>query len=338
LKGRFALARELNSKPSVTRLPQLSLALALAGVLTGGVLQAQNSQEPTPGPALTFKSGVDLVSVSVVVKDQKGRPVTGLSRKNFELFDSGRLREIADFRSEAGTISVAVLLDTSGSMHISGKWDSALDAVKKIAGELERASDHSALFTFDNQLHVVQPFSTSPSKLVDALSRVQPWGSTAMFDAIAETSKRLEAEGVARRAIIVITDGLDNRSRLDATDVSATASAIDVPVYSFVVSSSLDRQSDEAAAESGALTPSRGTLDDLSRWTGGASFVSSTPMERASAVKQIITELRHQYVMTFESGSPAGWHPLLVRVRESNNLVVRARSGYMAGPRAGGRS
>jgi hypothetical protein len=61
-------------------------------------------------------------------------------------------------------------------------------------------------------------------------------------------------------------------------------------------------------------------------------------METTTAVKQIVTELRHQYVMTFESGSPAGWHPLLVRVRESNNLVVRTRSGYIAGPRWSGRS
>src|SRR5262249_31696142 len=115
-------------------------------------------------------------------------------------------------------------------------------------------------------------------------------------------------------------------------------SAIDVPVYSFVVSSPLDRLNDDTAAESGALTPSRGTLDDLSRWTGGASFVSATPMETTTAVKQIITEPRDPYGMTIESGSPAGWHPLLVRVRESNNFVVRTRSGYIAGPRFSGRS
>jgi Ca-activated chloride channel family protein len=321
----------------VTRLAPLALVFALAGAITGAVPAAQNGQDTPRQPGLTFKSGVDLVSVSVVVKDQKGRPVTGLSRKNFELFDAGRLREISDFRSDSSAVSVAVLLDTSGSMRISGKWESARDAVAKIVGELDRGRDHIALFTFDNQLHVVQPFTTSPSDVVGALNKVQPWGSTAMFDAIAETSKRLEAEGGARRAIVIITDGLDNRSKLDATDVSATASAIDVPVYSFVVSSALDRP-EEVLSESGALTPSRGTLDDLSRWTGGASFVSTTPIERASAVKQIVTELRHQYVMTFESGAPAGWHPLLVRVREANNLVVRTRSGYMAGPRASGRS
>ena len=305
---------------------------------TGGVPQSQNGQESPTGPGLTFKSGVDLVSVSVVVKDQKGRPVTGLSRKNFELFDAGRPRQIEDFRSEASDVSVAVLLDISGSMHISGKWDRARDAVIKIAGELEKGRDHIALFSFDNQLHVVQPFTTSPSEVVTALNRVRPWGSTAMFDAIAETSRQLEGQGAARRAIVVITDGLDNRSKLDATDVSATASSIDVPVYSFVVSSPLDHLNDDVAAESGALTPSRGTLDDLSRWTGGASFVTTSAMEATMAVRQIITELRHQYVMTFESGSPAGWHPLLVRVREGNNFVVRTRSGYMAGPHASSRS
>jgi len=323
----------------VTRLLPLTLALAVAAALIGAPLKTLSAQETSaPPPALTFKSGVDLVSVSVVVKDQKGRPVTGLSRKNFELFDSGRQRNIADFRSEASFVSVAVVLDTSGSMHISGKWNSARDAVMKIASELQPGRDRLALFAFDNQLHVVQPFTTSPSDVIAALNRVQPWGSTAMFDAIAQTSKQLEVDGASRRAIVVITDGLDNRSKLDATDVSATASAIDVPVYSFVVSSSLDHLNEETAAESGALTPSRGTLDDLSRWTGGASFVSATPLETATAVKQIVTELRHQYVMTFESGSPAGWHPLLVRVRESNNFVVRTRSGYMAGPRSSGRS
>ena len=307
------------------------LAAALLAFSLGALVEGHAAQEQAPP---TFKAGVDLVSVSVVVKNQKGRPVTGLSRKDFELFDTGRMKAITDFRADASSVSVAVLLDTSGSMHISGKWNAARDAVSRLAGELQNGRDHIALFTFDNELHVVQPFTTSPGDIVKALGRVQPWGSTAMFDAVSEAGKRLAAEGGERRAIVVVTDGLDNRSRLDATDVSAAASAIDVPVYSFVVSSTLDRMSDEIAAESGALTASRGTLDDLSRWTGGASFVSTTPMETATAVNQIVTELRNQYVMTFESGAPAGWHPLLVRVHEGNNFVVRTRSGYMAGPRS----
>jgi len=314
----------------MARLVVMFLTFSL-GALSIGTL----SQEADPPP--TFKAGVDLVSVSVVVNNNHGRPVTGLSRKDFELFDAGRQRDIADFRAEATPVSVAVLLDTSGSMHISGKWTAAREAVTKLAAELERGRDRVALFAFDSELHVVQPFTTSPSDVVGALARVEPWGSTALFDAVAQTGTRLAEDGGTRRAIVVITDGLDNRSRLDATAVSAAASAVDVPVYSFVVSSPLDHLNDGAAAGDGGAVRPRGTLDDLSRWTGGALFVSSTPMEAATAVKQIVTELRHQYVMTFESGAPAGWHPLLVRVHEGSNFVVRTRSGYVAGPRASGR-
>src|SRR2546430_16742548 len=124
----------------MTRLVATLLTLSL------GALADVAGQEQAPP---TFKAGVDLVSVSVTVKNQKGRPVTGLSRKDFQLFDSGRMRDIADFRSEASAVSVAVLLDMSGSMHISGKWDAAKDAVAKLAEELERGRDHIALFAFD---------------------------------------------------------------------------------------------------------------------------------------------------------------------------------------------
>ncbi len=316
------------------RLAALLITLAL-GAAAVHATTIQNGQDAAQPP--TFKAGVDLVSLSVVVSNQKGRPVTGLSRKDFELFDAGRQRAIADFHAEATPVYVAVLLDTSGSMHISGKWTAARDAATQLALELQPGRDHVALFTFDSQLHAVQPFTTSPPEIIGGLSRVEPWGSTALFDAVAQTSKELAAEGGARRAIVVITDGFDNRSRLDATDVSAAASAIDVPVYSFVVSSPLDHPDSAAASDGGPARPARGTLDDLSRWTGGALFVSRTPTASMTAAKQIVTELRHQYVMTFESSAPAGWHPLLVRVHDGNNLVVRTRSGYMAGPPSGGR-
>jgi Ca-activated chloride channel family protein len=272
------------------------------------------------GQAPTFKAGVDLVSVSVVVKNQKGRLVPGLSRTDFELFDAGRMRDIADLRAEASPVSVAVLLDTSGSMRIGGKWAAARDAVARVASQLQAGRDRIALFAFDNELRVVQPFTTSPSDALRALNSVEPWGSTAMFDAVSATGRRLAEESGTRRAIVVITDGLDNRSRLDAAGVAAAVSAVDVPVYSVVVSAPRDEQ-----------------LSELSRGTGGVSFVSSTPMDTTAAVGQIVTELRSQYVMTFESGTPAGWHPLLVRIHENTEFVVRTRSGYMAGPRTGGR-
>src|SRR5471032_2965527 len=218
----------------MTRLAALPLMLALAGVLTAERTPGQDTRPPT------FKTGVDLVSVSVVVNNHNGRPVMGLSRKDFQLFDSGLIRDIADFRSDTTPVSVLVLLDASGSMRIGGKWSAARSAVTALAAELERGRDRMALFAFDSSLHVIQPFTTSPADLVAALDKVEPWGSTALFDAVAQAGTLLSAEGGSRRAIVVITDGIDTRSRLDAIKASAAASAIDVPVYSFVVSSPPD--------------------------------------------------------------------------------------------------
>jgi len=86
-----------------------------------------------------------------------------------------------------------------------------------------------------------------------------------------------------------------------------------------------------------SATRSAGTLENLSQWTGGALFQGSTSAESDAAVRQIVSELRNQYVLSFESGTPAGWHPLMVRVRDGK-YVVRTRSGYVAGPKASGQS
>src|SRR3954469_7622335 len=113
---------------------------ALLTLLLGAFLHANAARSGAQDTAVqppAFKTGVDLVSVSVTVKNNKGRPVTGLARKDFELFDAGRVKAITDFRSEASDVSVAVLLDTSGSMHISGKWNAAREAVTRLANELQ---------------------------------------------------------------------------------------------------------------------------------------------------------------------------------------------------------
>jgi len=283
----------------------------------------------------TFKAGVDLVTVSVVVKNREGRPVTGLSRQDFELVDAGRVRSLADFRSEPAPVSLAVLLDTSGSMQIDPKWSNAREAITRLAAGLEAGRDQIALLTFDDELHEVQPYTTTPSEIVRRFHLVHPWGSTALYDAVVQAGRTLATQGASRRAVVVVTDGLDNRSRSTAAGASAVVSAVDMPVYTIVVTSAHDRAEDEAVNGDRSATRSAGTLENLSQWTGGALFQGGTPAESDAAVRQIVSELRNQYILSFESGTPAGWHPLTVRVRDGK-YVVRTRSGYVAGPRASG--
>ena len=316
----------------------MAVLAILAGPRTRASQQAVSPQGPPLGPTPpTFKTGVDLVTVSVIVKNRDGKPVTGLSRHDFELTDAGRVRDIADFRSEPAPISLAVLLDTSGSMQIEPKWVNARDAITRLAAELQTGRDRIALLTFDNELHEVQPFTTNPADAVRKLGSVRPWGSTAVFDAVVQAGRTLDTQGESRRAVIVVTDGLDNRSKSNAAGASAVVSSVDMPVYTIVVSSAHDRTDAEAVSGDKFAVRPAGSLENLSQWTGGALFQGGTPIESDAAVRQIVSELRHQYLMSFESSAPEGWHPLTVRVREGK-FVVRTRSGYVAGPRAGGRS
>jgi hypothetical protein len=130
--------------------------------------------------------------------------------------------------------------------------------------------------------------------------------------------------------VFVITDGVDTGSRLNAPEVSAIASSIDVPVYLLTVVNPVDH----AGGEFGVLTADRvaetATLADLARWTGGDMRIASIPDHIATAIIDLFGELRHQYLISFEPGEREGWHPLEIRARK-NDLIVRARSGYMAG-------
>jgi Ca-activated chloride channel family protein len=304
-----------------------------AGLAYARTTLPQESAAATTPP--TFKASVDVVTVSVVVKNREGRLITGLSRQDFELVDAGRVRTLSDFRSEPAPVSLAVLLDTSGSMQIDPKWPNAQEAITRLAAELQTGRDQVALLTFDDELHEVQSYTTTPSEIVRKLRLVHPWGSTALYDAVVQAGRTLATQGASRRAVVVVTDGLDNRSRSTAARASAVVSAVDMPVYTIVVTSAHDRSEDEAVGGDRSATRSAGTLENLSQWTGGALFQGSTPAESDAAVRQIVSELRYQYVLSFESGTPAGWHPLTVRVRDGK-YVVRTRSGYVAGPKASG--
>lgn len=287
----------------------------------------EQPQEPT------FKGGVDLVTVSVVVQNRSGRPVTNLSRADFEIVDAGEPRAIADFRSEAAPISVAVLFDVSGSMDVARKLPAAREAVRHLVSWLDPGPDQVALFTFDTRLQEVQPFTAVLSDAVRRLDTVQAFGSTSLYDAIAQTSRRLAARGGSRRAVVVVTDGLDTNSHLTPSEVSGIASAIDVPVYILAVVSPLDHHGTDAAVDRSSDSPLAGPLDNLARWTGGALFVASAPAHASVAARQIVTELRQLYLIAFEPSERAGWHPLEIRTRDTH-LIVRARSGYIAGSRA----
>jgi VWFA-related protein len=265
--------------------------------------------------------------VTAIVRDHKGRFVHDLTVRDFEVTDSGQPRPIADFRQDLAGISVALLFDVSGSME--AQFERAREAATHVLSWLDVAQDEAGVFRFDTRLEESMPFTSGLRALPPALSSVRPFGATSLLDAIARTAERVAVREGRRRAVVVFTDGMDNASHLTSAEVSGLASAIDVPVYIVGVVAAIDNPSSDIAPGSDH-SPLAGALADLANWTGGRVFVASTPVERSMAARQIVDELRHQYLIAVESSGDPGWHRLEVRVR-NKNMVVRARSGYIAG-------
>jgi VWFA-related protein len=309
--------------------------LLLLGLLAMVPISAFGQQAPAGQPAQpTFKSGVDLVTVTATVRDKRGRLVKGLDAADFEVLDRGERRRITDFRAEATPVSLAILFDISGSMRTADRMTAARFAAHHVLSWLEQGRDEAALFTFDSRLHQVAPFTVDTRALQGALGEVDPFGATSLHDAIAEAAKHVSERTGRRRAVVVITDGIDTASGLTPGQVSGIASAIDVPVYIMATVLPIDHIGREGALPSDLPTGVDGTVEDLARWTGGALFYVSTPSDTSSVSRQLLDELRTQYVIAFEPAATAGWRPLEVRTR-NKEYVVRARSGYMAGASRG---
>lgn len=298
-----------------------------------GAAQDRGADQP---PTVTFRSGVEMVTVTATVRDARGRVIKDLRKADFELLDAGVRRRIHDFHAGDAAVSLAVLLDISGSMAVGGNMDRARQAVNVALGNLQPRRDEAALFTFDSELQEVRSFTNDLPRITSVSLEGKPFGMTSLYDAMALTARRAAERTNRHRALLVITDGVDTGSRLTAPQVSYLASSIDVPVYLLVVSNPLDNPGHKLAALAAAgESTGVATLADLARWTGGEMALVSDLAGAVHALRGLMSNLRHQYVISFEPGARPGWHPLEIRTRKKN-LIVHARSGYMAGPARAG--
>ena len=297
-----------------------ALAAIMLATDTRAVLLAQQRA--------TFTAAARLVLVSVTVRDDRGRPVTGLAQDDFEVWSDDTRPAITEFSAEASPITTALLVDQSGSMQVSSNIIAAREAARHLVSWMTPATDRLGLFTFDSILMSIGtpgsgPFSAvSPDSLV-RLSQVMPFGQTSLYDAVDATSKALMTDAAPRRAVVAFTDGMDTASVLTVAEVSARAAAIDVPVYIVAVVPPVD---DPSSGVASGLPET--ALAQLANWTGGQLFVSSAPSHASQAARTIITDLRQQYLLAFTADTRPGWHRLTVRTRQHQN-TVRTRAGYV---------
>src|SRR6266851_5708955 len=308
--------------------PLHRVAAAFA-VLTSVSVAPLFAQSADSEPQQVFRAVTDVVTIQASVRDARGRVLSGLTPADFEIRDNGELRQVLSLRSDRQSpLSLALLVDMSGSMRMSAKVAMARQAYDSLVAQLRQGQDEAAVFTFDSALNERQPFTADLSTLKDALTEFNAFGTTSLYDATAAAARRLAERTGAHKAIVVLTDGLDTSSAMTAAEVSGLASSIDVPVFIVATLPSVDERfmmetSDRPRAEAVDLR-------DLCEWTGGAFIFASTLVETVLTASRLVDELRQQYVLAIEAASANEWRRLDVRVKRPS-ARVKARSGYFGG-------
>jgi Ca-activated chloride channel homolog len=299
---------------------RIAHALAVLTLL-GSTAAAQTAE-----PVATFKSGVDLVSVSAVVRDKKGKVVRSLQPKDFAVVEDGTDRKVISIQSDASApASIAFLVDGSGSMALGNARQSSRHICDWVLSTLNKQKDDAALLSFDTRLVTLREFTGSFEHVRTGLDELGAWGATSIYDAIAGASALVADRARNRRAVIVLTDGADNWSSYSPEEVAWIASTIDVPVYVFAVGQGVNA---EAAAENPAAM--RSPLAELARATGGDFFVANSPSLAITGITRLVDELRHQYLIAFEPSTAVGMRRIEIRTRKAD-LRVSSRRWYAGG-------
>ncbi len=264
--------------------------------------------------AAQFRSDVRLVEVYTAVFDQKGNHVDGLSRDQFRVLDDGVPQPILSFDSENSELTCAVLLDTTGSMQ--GALPSVKNAVSNLLEQM-REGDSVGIFGFSASLSTLQDFTKDRALARRAVLRTRAAGETALFDAIANVAQNMGSRK-GKKAIVLFTDGDDNASGL--TPEAAIKRVLDtgVPVYAV------------AEGEARRSSQLRRQLRQLADRTGGSSYEANSPGDIEKVFRDIQSELKHLYLMTYRppEGDRTKWRAIRVEVGESTGYRARGKQGY----------
>lgn len=275
--------------------------------------------------AKPLRVDVDLVLVPVTVTDSMNRLVTGLEKENFALLDNGEKQTIATFSSEDAPISLGIVLDMSGSM--ANKIEKAREAVKEFL-RLANPEDEFFLIAFSDKPRLAADFTTRMEDIEEQLVYSTPHGRTALLDAIYLGISKMKRARHQRKALLVLSDGGDNRSRYTENEIKSIVKEADVQMYGIGIFDYMPRTDEERFGPQ--------LLAEVTEATGGRTINVDHPNELTDAATKIGLELRNQYVLGFRPTRPAHdgrWRKVKVRLNAPKGLPVLsvyAKTGYYA--------
>jgi VWFA-related protein len=285
-----------------------------------GAPSLPNQDQPTE----TIRVQVNEVNLIFTVTDKKGKFITGLKRENFGLLDDGR-PPLAVLRFTQQTnlpLRVGIMLDTSSSIRqrFQFEQDSAIEFLLQILHRDDRAFVEG----FDIQTDLAQDFTNNVDHLNQGIRKLRPGGGTALFDALYKTCKDqmlpLQETGAVRRALILVSDGDDNYSRVQESDAIKMCQRADTIVYTISTN----------------ISPSKDKGDDvlrqISEATGGQPFYPVKLEDVAIGFRNIEEELRSQYHLVYRPANlkmDGAFRTIYLQATDPR-YHVRAQKGYFA--------
>src|SRR5947209_4556248 len=229
-------------------------------------------------------------------------------------------------KSENAPVSFTILLDASGSMGLAGKMDAALAAIGALLAHRRRGDDFS-LFVFDeSEARELVPFTERSSDITDALATITPFGKTAFFDALSTMPERSRLGKNPSRAIILLSDGIDNASKLSRTDLAKLLQGESVPIYPLGIRDPREQTTNVRSKEE---LSDLGILDAVAGLTGGKLYLGNQPQQIALAVASIEKDLRAQYLIGFAPTGQGGVKYRRISLQLAGRVhTVRVRAGY----------
>jgi Ca-activated chloride channel homolog len=319
----------------------LAAASAAGGQEKPGKPTLNKSQHPDPKESEgqddkdgLIKLGTELVTLDVTVVDQSNKPVMDLKEENFQVTEDKQPQKISFFSKEQVPVSLVFAIDTSGSMR--SKLDTVIKASVNLVKET-RKDDEVAVVEFKDQPELLEEFTSDTADVIDTLQSLVASRQTAMLDALYVGADYASKEGKNRRkAIILVTDGLDKDSYYKFNEVVDHLRETDVQIY--LIGFISDLEGDSGLFRKSEKDKAEGLLKKLAEETGGRAFFPRELSEVHTIAQQISTDLRTQYSIGYypsNTKKDGAFHPIRVTVSAGDRrIVARTRNGRTA-PREG---
>jgi Ca-activated chloride channel family protein len=306
----------------------LSLAISI------GETDAQSVSRPA-----TFRTASRMVLVPFTVTDHSGKTVPDLQAKDFDIFDDQKPQQIVSFAYEDAPCTIGLALDISGSM------TNTLGFVKEGANSFVRMANREDEFLFltVSTLPSASPgFTNDVAELEQDISFARPGGFTALVDTVYLGLNRMREAPHPRRALLILSDGMDNHSRYSKRELLRVALEADVQIYTIIIDNGAANTSPNGIpyrpsmiAKPGDLALARqgpNLLEELANKTGGLYFHAANGDKVKEAMTRVGQALRSQYLIGYQpvdSGLSGKWHRIHVKTTMPK-VHIYARSGYYA--------